>query len=583
MDQFMKMLNCLLPFWLTAALGLAATPALQARQSQEAVADSNAVEGAAANAPVLEQDNAENQTATGNTNADVIPEVSPSHSDGNWEPGQAMVLVGQNAELKAGETAEAVVVIGGNAVIHGHVRHGLVVVGGDITLDGEVGDAAVAVMGNISMEHGAVVHQTAVAVLGNLKVAPGATIGQNAVSVAGKLDVAEGAKVLGQKIAPAPNLKFDRLTQWLKYCVFELRLLAFQVHWVWVVAGLFFLMYLFVTVVFPRPVEVCIDGLARRPATTFLLGLLTTLVAPIVFLLLAITGIGLIAVPFVAVALIFAAWIGKAALLQWIGIHLGRPLGSGFQKPVPAFLLGSILITLLYLVPLLGLMTFAMTGVWSLGCAVAAAFGSLRRELPDRVPAPPPTYEPPAAAPPPSPLVTTTGLAATPVAGGTEAAITAPTLPDNPGAPAPGPTPPAPASAAAPALPPVYSYLLSYPKAGFWERMAAGLLDLLIIGILGIFLHFVLLVALAYFVAMWTWKGTTIGGIVLKLQVVRADGAPLNVVVALVRGLAAAFSVAALFIGFLWIAWDKDKQGWHDKIAGTVVVRLPQSMPLVCV
>jgi uncharacterized RDD family membrane protein YckC len=52
--------------------------------------------------------------------------------------------------------------------------------------------------------------------------------------------------------------------------------------------------------------------------------------------------------------------------------------------------------------------------------------------------------------------------------------------------------------------------------------------------------------------------------------------------VALVRGLAAAFSVIVLFLGFLWIAWDQDKQGWHDKIAGTAVVRLPQSAPLVC-
>jgi uncharacterized RDD family membrane protein YckC len=38
-----------------------------------------------------------------------------------------------------------------------------------------------------------------------------------------------------------------------------------------------------------------------------------------------------------------------------------------------------------------------------------------------------------------------------------------------------------------------------------------------------------------------------------------------------------------LFLGFFWILWDKDQQGWHDKIAGTVVVRLPKALPLVCV
>jgi uncharacterized RDD family membrane protein YckC len=61
----------------------------------------------------------------------------------------------------------------------------------------------------------------------------------------------------------------------------------------------------------------------------------------------------------------------------------------------------------------------------------------------------------------------------------------------------------------------------------------------------------------------------------------RLDGQPLTFVIALVRGLAAGFSVVVLFLGFLWIIWDKDKQGWHDRIAGTVVVKLPRGTPLV--
>ena len=128
--------------------------------------------------------------------------------------------------------------------------------------------------------------------------------------------------------------------------------------------------------------------------------------------------------------------------------------------------------------------------------------------------------------------------------------------------------------------------VLSYPKAGFWERMGAAFLDIVLVGILGAIVGgppLSFLVALAYFAGMWAWRGTTVGGIVLKLQVVRTDGQPLTFLAALVRGLAAAFSVVVVFLGFLWIAWDQDKQGWHDKIAGTVVVRLPRAVPLVCV
>jgi uncharacterized RDD family membrane protein YckC len=122
--------------------------------------------------------------------------------------------------------------------------------------------------------------------------------------------------------------------------------------------------------------------------------------------------------------------------------------------------------------------------------------------------------------------------------------------------------------------------------------MGAAFLDVVLVCILGgmagglfghhVNLPFKLIIALAYFAGMWAWKGMTVGGVVLRLQVVRQDGGPLTFLVALVRALAAAFSAVVLFLGFFWIAWDNDKQGWHDKIAGTVVVRLPRSMPLVC-
>ena len=115
--------------------------------------------------------------------------------------------------------------------------------------------------------------------------------------------------------------------------------------------------------------------------------------------------------------------------------------------------------------------------------------------------------------------------------------------------------------------------------------MGAGFLDIVLVSILGSIVHvapLAFLLALAYFTGMWAWKGTTIGGIVLGLKVVRMDGQPVTFAVALVRALAAAFSIVVLFLGFLWIAWDAERQGWHDKIAGTVVVRLPRGMSLVC-
>jgi len=60
------------------------------------------------------------------------------------------------------------------------------------------------------------------------------------------------------------------------------------------------------------------------------------------------------------------------------------------------------------------------------------------------------------------------------------------------------------------------------------------------------------------------------------LRLVRVDGTPLRFSDALVRGLAGIFSVAVLGLGFFWIARDPERQAWHDRIAGTYVVKVPR-------
>jgi uncharacterized RDD family membrane protein YckC len=65
------------------------------------------------------------------------------------------------------------------------------------------------------------------------------------------------------------------------------------------------------------------------------------------------------------------------------------------------------------------------------------------------------------------------------------------------------------------------------------------------------------------------------------LKVVRTDGTPVTVLVALVRCLFSFLSGLVLFLGFFWIGWDHEKQGWHDKIAGTVVVKVPEGLALI--
>jgi len=224
-------------------------------------------------------------------------------SEWSWRPGRihrnALVSIGHDVELKEGETAEAVVVIGGSAIVRGKVRDAAVAIGGNLEVEGEVGDAAVAVMGNV-------------------KAGPGAHIHGDLVTVGGKADMEPGAKVDGhvQVVDTPVGLPHVQwLKAWLVHSLFKLRPLAPQVGWVWSVWAVFLLIYLLIAAVFPRPVQACIDELTRRPATSFLMGLLSKLLLPVVLLILAVTVLGIVVVPFVLAALVLGLLVGKVAIL----------------------------------------------------------------------------------------------------------------------------------------------------------------------------------------------------------------------------------------------------------------------------
>jgi len=552
------------------------------------------------------------------TNEDgVMEEEQPPQ---NWRG--PVVVVGGSATLKTKESADVVVAVGGTARAGGKVRDAVVAIGGDAHADSDVGAAVVAIGGNANARgrvQDAVVaiagdasaqgevEKSVVAVFGDVNIGSNSVVHGDAVAIGGEVKIENGGKVNGRTtnvgMGDYPLLApLKGMVDWVKHCVFKVRLLAPQPGWYWVVAGLFLLCYLFITVAFRRPVEACLHELTHRPATTFLLGLLTKLLVPLLVVVLALTGIGVIVVPFVGAAMFIGSMIGKAALFQFLGRQSFRLFGGQLPNAVLAMLVGFALITLLYMVPVLSLLVYLLTGIWGIGAAVTACFGGARKESPPRSNvAPPPAAGWSAEAPGASPAA---AMAAT--AAGFAAAST-PDLPSaNPHETTPGATPSAapppsadagagfgPKPATGPSAPPVMLEAMTLPRASFWERMGAGFLDMIIVGIVvGLLPHIfeklfsdaslLLFVALGYSAGMWTWKGTTIGGIVLNLKVVRLDDQPVTFAVALVRGLAAALSFVVLFLGFFWMIWDGEKQTWHDKIAGTVVVRQPRGTPLIC-
>lgn len=121
--------------------------------------------------------------------------------------------------------------------------------------------------------------------------------------------------------------------------------------------------------------------------------------------------------------------------------------------------------------------------------------------------------------------------------------------------------------------------------AGFWIRVAASLVDAIITGTIYSLLrkipflpfpidNFNFLIPALYDILLWVnWDGQTVGKSLFGLKIVREDKEKIDYKTAVIRYLGAVLASIPLCLGFLWVVWDKKKQGWHDKIAKTLVVK----------
>ena len=81
------------------------------------------------------------------------------------------------------------------------------------------------------------------------------------------------------------------------------------------------------------------------------------------------------------------------------------------------------------------------------------------------------------------------------------------------------------------------------------------------------------LVIAALVIGFWRYCGATPGKIALGVKIVdAASGQPPSLLRLVLRFVGCFVSAFPLYLGFLWIAVDRRKQGWHDKIARTVVI-----------
>lgn len=137
------------------------------------------------------------------------------------------------------------------------------------------------------------------------------------------------------------------------------------------------------------------------------------------------------------------------------------------------------------------------------------------------------------------------------------------------------------------------SVVKTLSPAGFWIRFGAFLVDFFFIWIISAivltipmlttdfpFKYEMTSFSLSFYLLIWLYfwlftglKGQTPGKMLVGIKVLNRDGQVPGLRRAALREIVGKLlSALALFIGFLSMAWDEQKRGWHDKLAGTYVV-----------
>ena len=443
----------------------------------------------------------------------------------------------------------------------------------DITIAGTVEDDVAVIVGSLRLTNTAKVGGSILVIGGTLSIDSGASVGRDMIVIGGNLNApAEfapgGQQVVVGSIGVAHTLR--ALIPWIMRGLLLGRPIVPDLWWMWPTVAIFLFIYLMVNALFSNHVRAVADTVSARPLSSFLLGLLVLVLTVPAIAILAATVVGIAVVPFVLCALVVAGLIGKAGVMRATGRSVvTEDDEAGRLRAFASILIGFAVLTIAYMIPVLGFITWAITGVIGFGGAASAFRTALRREHPPRV-RPTPPVEPA--------VVEETRSAVAP-----EPAYAAPAA-----AFAPETTAAAHTAGSAPPSPPlsVPADLAVYPRAAFLDRVAAFALDAILVAIavnlMGLTRHdgWYPLLLLAYHIAFWAWRGTTLGGIIVGLRVVRIQGTDLRFADALVRGLTAIFSIAALGIGCFWMLNDPEKQMWHDKIAGTFVVKVPRHLVL---
>jgi len=453
-------------------------------------------------------------------------------------------IFGGDVLVAESERYKNVVVIGGNVDVKGLVDEDIVVIGGNLTLSGSV-DGEVVVIGGKSILH------------------DGAQIGQNLVLIGSQNSIASPARVHGDRviIAPWAGVSIKLFTRYVSECVFKGRFFAPSLPWTLFVLGTIIVLMILFSLVFQSTFKRGIAVVDERSLFALFIGMLVPVALGPVVIALFVTIIGIPAVPALILTLHGAIFLGLSSISAHCGKKILRLFNPSIALPDIIFLLiGSTVIAAIMMIPYIGGFVTVIVTTVGTGAAIIAMFEKIK-EVHIKCH---------------TTRMSNSNEIKYDKMGNTAAESVA--------------LPPQPLQTITPALMPV--------PATFLQRAGAAMIDIILCMIFfGVIKQLIMLlpfdwvcnrfglinmmILVIYSIIMWSWRQTTIGMIVFRLKVFRADGSRLTPGVAVIRGLGLILSIVPLGLGFLWVAWDERHQGWHDKIADTVVCKVSENVSIL--
>lgn len=291
--------------------------------------------------------------------------ATPALANGAQSGGRT--CFGDSATIAAGESVDSFLAFGCNVHIEqgATVRGDVANFGGNLTLAGQVNGNIAMLGGNVSLQPSAVVHGNVAAIGGNVQRAEGATINGGVTNNGGNFappvppDAPDAPVVIGSR-SPFGRV-FDFGANVLGGIVTALAFAAIGA-----------LIVLFA----PEPTKRIGDAVQAKPLNAVGVGCLTTLLVPILGLLLVVTLIG-IPVAFILSFAAFAAWLlGMVAIGYLTGEKILQAFKARDVLPVVAVILGVIVLTLISQISFIGWFVSFVIGLFGIGAVVLTRFGT---------------------------------------------------------------------------------------------------------------------------------------------------------------------------------------------------------------